>query len=226
MLKEIEAMINIQKQVQDIMKIAGETNTIITEMEQTILQASINNQTMNATNILGISENLRYLIQSNMEDQIFQIQRMLENELDTYMGKGNQYMDDNIREIQELYKNEEQEKKLVKGRVEDEEVILIKPYEVLESMSSSTSSFIDNEVNNLIKYMKFICSPTQTRMFRLLPHYQSLKSRGEQDPEFWKEITTALVENKHNTETSQNGCFIAMYQGGPLHELYFIAINN
>ena len=58
MLKEIEAMINIQKQVRDIMKIARETNTMITEMEQTILQASINNQTMNATNILGISEDL------------------------------------------------------------------------------------------------------------------------------------------------------------------------
>ena len=58
MLKGIEAMIDIQKQVQDMMKIAGETNTMITEMEQTIIQASINNQTMNATNILGISEDL------------------------------------------------------------------------------------------------------------------------------------------------------------------------
>ena len=66
------------------MKIAGETNTMITEIEQTILQASINNQTMNATNILGISEDLWYLIQSNMEDLVFQIQRMLADELDIY----------------------------------------------------------------------------------------------------------------------------------------------
>jgi len=58
MLKEIEAMINIQKQVWYMMKIAGEANTTITEMEQMILQASINNQIMNTTNILGISENL------------------------------------------------------------------------------------------------------------------------------------------------------------------------
>jgi len=64
-----------------------------------------------------------------------------------------------------LYKNEEQEKELVKERVEDEEVILIKPYEILESTSSSKSSFIDNEVDNLIKYMKFIHSLIQTRMF-------------------------------------------------------------
>jgi len=84
MLKEIEVMIDIQKQVWDMMKIARETNTTITEMEQTILQASINNQTMNTTNILGISENLQYLIQSNMEDQVFQIQRILADELDMY----------------------------------------------------------------------------------------------------------------------------------------------
>ena len=71
------------------MKIAGETNTMITEIEQTILQASINNQTMNATNILGISEDLWYLIQSNMEDWVFQIQRMLADELDIYREKGN-----------------------------------------------------------------------------------------------------------------------------------------
>ena len=43
MLKGIEVMIDIQKQVQNIIKIAGETNTTITEMEQMILQASINN---------------------------------------------------------------------------------------------------------------------------------------------------------------------------------------
>ena len=80
-------------------------------------------------------------------------------------------MDDNIWEIQKLYKNEEQGKKSNKGRVEDEEVILIKPYKVLESTSSLESSFINNEVENLIKYMKFIWSSTQTRIFRPLPHY-------------------------------------------------------
>ena len=128
------------------MKIAGETNTTIIEIEQMILQASINNWTMNTINILGISEDLWYLIQSNIEDWVFQIQRMLADELDTYRGKRNQYMDDNIREIQELYKNEEQEKELNKGRVEDEEIILIKPYEVVELTSLLKSSFIDNKV--------------------------------------------------------------------------------
>ena len=93
-------------------------------------------------------------------------------------------MDDNIQKIQELYKNEEQEKEPNKGRVEDEEIILIKPYKVLESISSSESSFINNEVENLMKYMKFIRSPTQTRIFRPSLHYQSLRSREEQNSEF------------------------------------------
>ena len=68
------------------MKIAEEANIIITEMERTILKASINNQTMNTINILGISEDLWYLIQSNMEDWAYQVQRMLANKLDTYRG--------------------------------------------------------------------------------------------------------------------------------------------
>ena len=61
-----------------------ETNTTITEIEETILKASINNQTMNITNILGISEDLQYLIQNNMKDQAYQVQRMLADKLDKY----------------------------------------------------------------------------------------------------------------------------------------------
>ena len=48
----------MQKQVQEMMKIAEEVNTIITEMEGTILKASINNRMTNATNILEILEDL------------------------------------------------------------------------------------------------------------------------------------------------------------------------
>ena len=69
--------------------------------------------------------------------------------------------------------------------MEDKEVILIRPYKVSTTTSSlSKTSFITDEVENLIKYMKFVQSPTQTRLFKLPPHYQSLKSRGEQDPTF------------------------------------------
>ena len=133
-------------------------------------------------------------------------------------------MNKNIWEIQELYIDEEQKEKS-KGKVEDEEVILIKLYKVLKSILTKSTSFIDKEINNLLKYMKFVRSPTQTRIFQP-PHYQSLRSRGEQDPKFWKEITTALVDSKYNTETARNGYPIKMFQGGPLHELFFIAIDN
>ena len=50
--------------------------------------------------------------------------------------------------------------------------------------------------------MKFIHALTQIRLFRLPPHYQSLHSREEQDPKFWREIVIAFVKEKHNTETS------------------------
>jgi len=83
-----------------------------------------------------------------------------------------------------------------------------------------------DEVENLSKYMKFIKIPSQTRIFRPPPYYQALKSRGEQDPEFWKEIATVFVEKKRNTDTARNRCQIPMYQGGPPHEPYFIAIDN
>ena len=51
---------------------------------------------MNTINILGISEDLQYLIQSNIKDQSFQVQRMLADKLDRYKGKGNSYVDKNI----------------------------------------------------------------------------------------------------------------------------------
>jgi len=60
----------------------------------------------------------------------------------------------NIREIQELYMDEETKRE--EGRVEDKEVILIKPYEISTATSSSSTSFITDEVEYLLKHMKFI----------------------------------------------------------------------
>jgi len=137
--------------------------------------------------------------------------------------KGNNYVNDNIWEIQDLYKEEVEKKE--EGRIKEEEVILIKLYEVSESTLTSSlaqTSFITDKVENLFKYMKFIWTPTQTRIFRPPPHYQSLKSRGEQDSEFFKEVATALVDKKHNTKTARNGYQIAMLQRGP----YFIVVDN
>ena len=100
-----------------------------------------------------------------------------------YKERGNRYVDNNIWEIQELYI--EEEKKKEEEKVEDKEVILIKPYKIFTTTSSSSkTSFIMDEVENLIRYMKFVQCPTQTRLFKPPLHCQSLKSRGEQDPMF------------------------------------------
>ena len=218
-------MIDVQRMAKDIKKLAEEMNTMLMEMEGTVLTASINNWVMNVTNITQISEDLRYLVQSNIDERAFQVQRMLANELDHYKEKSNNYVDSNIKEIQELYMNEEiKEEKEV---VENKEVILVWPYEVSSiTTSSSTTSFILDEIENLAKYMKFAKTPSQTRIFWPLPYYQSLKSRGEQDLEFWKEVATTFLDRKRNTDTSRNGCQIPMYQGGLLHEPYFVAIDN
>jgi len=122
-LKGIEAMIDVQRMLKDMKKIAEETSTTVTEMKGTILTASVNNRTMNTMNITQIAEDLWYLVQSNMDERAFQVQRMLADELDCYKGKGNDYVDSNIREIQELYMNKEMKED--KGTVENKEVILI-----------------------------------------------------------------------------------------------------
>ena len=156
MLKGLEMMIDVQKQVREMMKIAEEVNTMITEIKGTILKASINNRIMNTTNILGILEDLQNLIQCNMVNRTYQIQRMLANELDTYKGKDNKYVEDNIKEIQGLYKIEEDKRN--QGVIEKDKVILIKSYKVslLSSTTTTKSSFIDDEIKNLMKYIKFV----------------------------------------------------------------------
>ena len=223
-LKGIEAMIDVQRAVKDMKKLAEEAGTTIAEIEGVILTASVNNQTMNVTNITQMAEDLRYLIQSNMDDRAFQIQRRLVDELDRYKGKGNNYVETNIWEIQELYMDEETKRE--GGRIEDDEVILIKPYKVSTTTSSSSTSFITDKVEHLIKHMKFIWTPLQTRLFKPPPYYQALRSRGEQDPIFWNKVATTFLDKKHNTDTARNGYQIHMFQEGPPHKPYFIAKDN
>ena len=163
-LKGVETMIDVQRMAKDIKRLAEETNMILTEIEEMVLVTSISNRVINITNIMQISEDLQQLVQSDMDDRTFQVQRMLANKLDHYKGKGNDYVDSNIKEIQELYI--EKEKKEEKGTIENEEVILVCPYEVSSTMTpSSRTSFITDEIENLAKYMKFVKTPLQTRIF-------------------------------------------------------------
>ena len=81
-LKGLEAMIDIQRVMKDVKKLAEETSMTVAEIERMILTASINNRTTNAMIITQMTEDLWYLIQSDMDNRAFQIQRMLANELD------------------------------------------------------------------------------------------------------------------------------------------------
>jgi len=67
-------------------------------------------------------------------------------------------------------------KELERGRVEDEEVILIKLYKISMTTSKMTEMSFIHEVCSL--------SNTNKDIFKLPPHYQSLCSRGEQNAEF------------------------------------------
>ena len=89
-------IIDVQKMVKNMKKITEMANMMIMEIKGSITIVSINNWTMNTINILGISEDLQYLIQSNIKDQSFQVQRILADKLDRYKGKGNSYVDKNI----------------------------------------------------------------------------------------------------------------------------------
>jgi len=57
-LKGLETMIDVQRLVKDIKKLAEEANTTITEVKGSVLMASINNRAMNTTNITQISKDL------------------------------------------------------------------------------------------------------------------------------------------------------------------------
>ena len=70
-LKRLETMINVQRMAKDIKRLAEEINTILMEIEGMVLTTSINNQVMNTTNITQISEDLQYLVQSDINKQVF-----------------------------------------------------------------------------------------------------------------------------------------------------------
>ena len=63
-------MIDVQRIIKDMKRLAEEISTTVTEMEGMILIASINNQTTNAINITQMAEDLQYLVQSDMNNSV------------------------------------------------------------------------------------------------------------------------------------------------------------
>ena len=56
-----------------------------------------------AGDIFSISKNLRNIVQSNIENQAYHIQRLLVDELDNCKEKENNYIERHIKKIQNTY---------------------------------------------------------------------------------------------------------------------------
>ena len=67
-IQGIEWMVDIQLQLQNIIKLVEEANTQITEIETMVLQASDNYWTQIAEDIFSISEDLQNVVQNDMEN--------------------------------------------------------------------------------------------------------------------------------------------------------------
>ena len=185
-IRRLETMADIQHQLQNIIQLAEVVNTQLAEIETTILQASNTYKTQMTGNIFSIVEELCHIIQGNMEMQAYHIQTFLANKLNRCKEKENAYANNYIKEIQDTHQNEYQEVKQLKtsdkekqqeNQVQDKEVLLYKLYKTLSEPSYPKIPepiFVQDEINNLDKYMKFIQLLVQTIPFYPLPHYKSL----------------------------------------------------
>jgi len=60
-----------------------------------------------AGDIFSISKDLQNIIQSDIENQAYHIQKLLADELNNCKGKGNEYVEGHIKEIQDAYKQKD-----------------------------------------------------------------------------------------------------------------------
>ena len=102
---------------------------------------------------------------------------------------------------------------------------MYKSYEVdLPRSKTPEPIFIQDEINNLKKYMKFIQALIKTTPFYPPPYYKSLYSQEELDKQYWNKVAVVFLEKKHNANTTRKGFPIKMYIREPSHKLYFIAL--
>ena len=55
-------------------------------------------------------------------------------------------------------------------------------------------------------------------------YYKSLRPQGEQDEQYWNEITIEFLKKKYNMDTTRKEIPIKIYLGGPPHKPYFITL--
>jgi len=85
----------------------------------------------------------------------------------------------------------------------------------LSNPKNPESTFVQDKVNHLEKYIIFLQAPVKTTLFYLLPHYKYLQPNKEQDKQYWKEVTVKFLKQKYNTDIIQCGFLIEIYIEGP-----------
>jgi len=72
-----------------------------------------------------------------------------------------------------------------KEQAQEEEIFLYKPYDVTLPKSKTLEPIsIQDEIDNLEKYMKYMQSPVKIILFYPPPHYKSLRPQEEQDEQY------------------------------------------
>ena len=83
------------------------------------------------------------------------------------------------------------------NKIQHKKVLLYKPYNVLSKLNNPKNpepTFIQDKINNLEKYIKFLQAPVKTIPFYLPLHYKSLQPNGEQDEQYWKEVAIKFLK--------------------------------
>ena len=84
--------------------------------------------------------------------------------------------------------------------------------------------FIQDEINNLEKYMKYMQASIKMIPFYPPSQYKFLWPQGEQDKQYWNKIVVEFLKKKHNMDTMREEFLIEMYTGDLSHEPYFIIL--
>ena len=69
-----------------------------------------------------------------------------------------------------------------KKQVQEKEVFFYKPYNIISlRLKTLEPTFIQDEINNLEKYMKYMQAPIKMMLLYPPPHYKYLQPQGEQN---------------------------------------------
>ena len=96
-------MADLQLQIQNLVKLANTANIELADIEITLSQASDIYKIQIREDIYSISKELQNIIHRNIERQAYYIQVLLANKLDWYKDKEDEWVEEYIKIIQDIY---------------------------------------------------------------------------------------------------------------------------